>query len=797
MVENSGQQRPFPLFTAAVLLMGLSLLFVVFFVVSKIIQENPSPAPGVTQRRDERIAALTKEAEQLRQNIDQERKNADQLRRQNADLVSQRAEAQKKALELADQLKAFQGDASSIRRWFMTNADAAPEKGWSLVPSVPPDKSSTAWKWTESTGDDIPIGGPIFACAGLLSTTDTTAEIEIRTSTPPMLWINHREIHPHASSPPSFRYRITLETGFNLATLHVPFNRSAPFFAARLTGPNGEILRTVRALSTSAEWNDFAAPARPAFLDVVARAAKISTAGSSSPTINMRKLLDPADLQSFEKEWKVLLGDGTLAFPLPSPRASAGNILWVPRWREEFDRESPGGAWRAASGTWKIHDGALCGRDDAEAIATSVMPVTGDVRIAYDAVLLEGRGDLSCLLFGTDQNIWRDGYFMGFGSNGNTHSKILRRGDLVERNAGALITMKKRHRVVVERIGDAVRMFVDGTLATLFIDPPPPSAGNVWGLYTYGTHAHFDNVIVSEGRRILAPEAEILRLAASKGGPELLKNNGVWESLIKDDFERTQIGNRWRSRNGTWRIDQGALCGQDIAEAVIMLDDRVPGNVRIEYDATMVGGERQSDLSIFLHGTAEKGYMEGYFAGFGSNANTRSKILRLGVEVATNGFARHTPGKCHRVVVEDIEGILRMWVDGEPILQSRDPSPVGGGQHGALGFYTFGAHTHFDNVRVFHMPSLPRTDWEDRLVQTMDGVKIATAEDLARLFGDPSTIETQGIAVLPLLRALSAADDPEARRLAHAMAVRLLSRPGALDAWEKAWKEHRASNENR
>src|SRR3990170_161249 len=135
MVETSDRKRTFPLFTAAVLLMGLALLFVVFFVISKIIQKS-APTPSVSPpRQNERGAALTKEVEQLRQNIEQERKNTEQLRRQNAELTAQRADAQKKIGELSDRLKAIHGDECSIRRWFLTGADV-PEKGWSLVPSA-------------------------------------------------------------------------------------------------------------------------------------------------------------------------------------------------------------------------------------------------------------------------------------------------------------------------------------------------------------------------------------------------------------------------------------------------------------------------------------------------------------------------------------------------------------------------------------------------------------------------------------------------------------------------------------
>ena len=86
----------------------------------------------------------------------------------------------------------------------------------------------------------------------------------------------------------------------------------------------------------------------------------------------------------------------------------------------------------------------------------------GAHRIEYDAVSdAERLGDLSAFISSTDAG-FREGAFFGFGSNWNTHSKVMVYGEEVSSNREAVIARGKTHRILCERDGGRLRHVLDG-----------------------------------------------------------------------------------------------------------------------------------------------------------------------------------------------------------------------------------------------------------------------------------------------------------------------------------------------
>src|SRR5207245_10361486 len=127
-------------------------------------------------------------------------------------------------------------------------------------------------------------------------------------------------------------------------------------------------------------------------------------------------------------------------------------------------RAGPEAEWRPLEGTWSFEGGALRAHGGKPARIRLGRPVPGDIRVEFTAALAprgrRGASDLSVELAATGLTGEADGYFFGFGSDGNTLSKVLRRGRrvAVAEGEGATIVPGKDHRVLVERAGGELRL---------------------------------------------------------------------------------------------------------------------------------------------------------------------------------------------------------------------------------------------------------------------------------------------------------------------------------------------------
>lgn len=159
---------------------------------------------------------------------------------------------------------------------------------------------------------------------------------------------------------------------------------------------------------------------------------------------------------------------------------AASREPWVLHFEDVFDRDELGGNWAVLDGTFRpVYDVPNgIGKLNGSGALVLLRRLPGDVRVEIEA---ESRdpGDLS-LMLATNERGYAGGYFLGFGSNGNTMSKLLRLGKKVA-VAGDAIQPAKRHRVVGERRGSVVTLRVDGK-EVLRYDDPKPLAGPAHGL---------------------------------------------------------------------------------------------------------------------------------------------------------------------------------------------------------------------------------------------------------------------------------------------------------------------------
>jgi len=192
---------------------------------------------------------------------------------------------------------------------------------------------------------------------------------------------------------------------------------------------------------------------------------------------------------------------------------------WEVVYASTFDRAADLGAFRVTEGTWRIEGGDLAGFGDGSAAISLARFLTGDVRVTMRATLeprTGGAGDLSVLLapaLGPGTAGTEDSHFLGFGSNGNTLSKLMRgeRRTAVAEGEAARITPGRAHEVTAVRAGGLVSLAVDGRtiLERRELFPVAPDRAVEATLYTWIGRARIHDLTVE--RR--APLARAGRLA--------------------------------------------------------------------------------------------------------------------------------------------------------------------------------------------------------------------------------------------------------------------------------------------
>jgi len=237
--------------------------------------------------------------------------------------------------------------------------------------------------------------------------------------------------------------------------------------------------------------------------------------------------------EKLRSSWFVVLTGTLLLLACPGlhPVLAADPPGWKLAFSDGFDRDRLGHTWNPLKGSWKIADGWLTGRE-GEILCTVRFP--GPQRLEYEARSAELSSvgdhricDLSAFLAANESG-YRGGYFIGFGSEHNTCSKILARGEQIARY-DALVTPFRTHHVVCEWDGETLTHEIDGKVVHRET-PENPLAGvphQMIGFYMW-ENGYVDNVKVytRTGEAILPTEKKVVIPAAVDPG---LIANGSFE----------------------------------------------------------------------------------------------------------------------------------------------------------------------------------------------------------------------------------------------------------------------------
>ncbi len=222
-------------------------------------------------------------------------------------------------------------------------------------------------------------------------------------------------------------------------------------------------------------------------------------------------------------------------------------------------------------------------------------------------------------------------------------------------------------------------------------------------------------------RRALEAEAE----AASRR---------EWRLVLADDFsDPAATARAWRLSSDTATVANGVLRTTASAPCVLILRQRISGDVRLEWDCRFEGQDLD-DLSCFLSAddTAPETRMpsSGYELKCGAYGDTKDMLLRAGAELFV--AARHSleSGHTYHARAERLGRHVSLVVDERVVFDVEDPSPEPDQRHATLGLTAWHANATWDNVRIYSLGTPLKADMLEIADKQLAAGHAATAADL-------------------------------------------------------------------
>ncbi len=210
--------------------------------------------------------------------------------------------------------------------------------------------------------------------------------------------------------------------------------------------------------------------------------------------------------------------------------------------------------------------------------------------------------------------------------------------------------------------------------------------------------------------------AACLLLALLAGGAiaamvwQPLRNYAIWGSpLVEVDFSNAGWKSGWGSI-GRWEQRDGRLVSAGEQECALYFKRRLSPPVAIEYTGRFEA-ENAGDLSVWWCEDDPAGVRSGnnsidrtrsWWVQAGAYDNSWCCVWQTPARLRQQVNPRIVePGRDHRFRVEIEGNRLRMWMDGEVVLDHRDSFPIG---NGIFGIYTWDPGKSFDDVRIWQQP---------------------------------------------------------------------------------------------
>jgi hypothetical protein len=224
-----------------------------------------------------------------------------------------------------------------------------------------------------------------------------------------------------------------------------------------------------------------------------------------------------------------------------------------------------------------------------------------------------------------------------------------------------------------------------------------------------------------------------------------LPEAGVPLPFVDDFSNPATVAAHYRSLGGFPRVVNGELLSPGTKNNPLWLKARLPDDVAVEFDAHAPSAESEIRLEIFGNGIDHlSGYelIYGPWTAVGVTGRLPATLVRLDenaptlqrwmekaraarASAITASAPRYEPygqksgvrvegpavtiepGRIYRMRVERRGDTLRWWVDGQRIIEFRDPFPLRGRWHDRVGLSSVEGDVYYDNLRVTPLDGKP------------------------------------------------------------------------------------------
>lgn len=208
--------------------------------------------------------------------------------------------------------------------------------------------------------------------------------------------------------------------------------------------------------------------------------------------------------------------------------------------------------------------------------------------------------------------------------------------------------------------------------------------------------------------RMLGAVTVLCALGGCEEQPRMYSTRAsVGEVLLREDFDRTDLGERWHTAGSGASIQGGVLVAEGLRNHPLWLDLPLPDDVRIEFDAWASTDEGDIKVELFGDGksfaTSANYVATGYVIIFGGWNNSLSAIVRKnehGRQRVTTGEVKVQADKRYHFVITRTGNELRWEVNGQELLAYEDENPLRGEGQDRFAFSGWESQTHFDNLVI-------------------------------------------------------------------------------------------------
>lgn len=198
-------------------------------------------------------------------------------------------------------------------------------------------------------------------------------------------------------------------------------------------------------------------------------------------------------------------------------------------------------------------------------------------------------------------------------------------------------------------------------------------------------------------------------------GDEPRDSNKTWalsggRLIFQDDFHTGALASSsWNNTapEGGWVVKDGELFSAGTRNKALWLKEKLPGKVRVEFDAR--SESEDGDIKVEVFGDGER-HESGYILIFGGWKNSLNTIARMDEhgkdrQVGSPGV-KVEKGKVYKMAVVRVDNRVQWYLDRDEktlLMEFDDKAPLRGRGHSHFGFNNWSVPLHFDNVKVFDL----------------------------------------------------------------------------------------------